>query len=199
MKKENFGKKILKITAAISLVGGLLITSQSSLHAATIENVVDGKNSVKYMSQGVKLAGDLYVPSNFDKTKKYPTVIFSGPFNQVKEQTGAVYAKKLIEKGYVVLVFDHLGYGDSDGKLRDNENAYIKMESIRDSISYLGTLDFVNRDKLYGLGVCASGGYMPLVAVTDKRLKAVATVSGMMDNKSFYFKNMTKEMLIPLF
>ena len=189
-------KQILKTVAALSLLGGLMSTS---LSAANIQALEDGKNRVAYQSQGVKLAADLYVPSNFDQSRKYPTIIYSGPFNQVKEQTGAVYAKKLAKKGYVVLSFDHVGYGDSEGELRDNENAFTKMESIRDSISYLGTLPFVNRDKLYGLGVCASGGYMPIVAVTDKRLKAVTTVSGMMDNKSFYFKNMPKEMLLPLF
>lgn len=40
---------------------------------------------------------------------------------------------------------------------------------------------------------------MPLVAVTDKRLAAIATVSGMMDNKASYFGAMTKEQLMPLF
>jgi fermentation-respiration switch protein FrsA (DUF1100 family) len=161
--------------------------------------MVYGKNSITFKSQGVSLAGDLYVPNNFESTNKYPTVLFSGPFNQIKEQTGAVYAKKLIEKGYVVLVFDHLGYGDSEGDIRDNENSYIKMESIRDSISYLCTLNFVDKDRLYGLGVCASGGYVPLVAVTDKRLKAISTVSGMMDNKSSYFESIPKDMLLSLF
>jgi fermentation-respiration switch protein FrsA (DUF1100 family) len=196
-------KKFLKTIASVSVIGGLLVgCSQNNLNInkeRNMQNIVNGKNSVTFKSQGVKLAGDLFVPSDFDKSKKYPAVVFSGPFNQIKEQTGAVYAKKLIQKGYVVLVFDHLGYGDSEGELRDNENAFIKMESIRDSISYLGTIPFVDKEKLYGLGVCASGGYVPLVAVTDKRLKAIATVSGMMDNKSFYFTNMPKEMLMPLF
>ncbi len=162
-------------------------------------NMKSGKNEVKFNSQGVQLAGHLYLPENFDANKKYPTVVFSGPFNQVKEQMGTVYGKKMAAKGYVFLSFDHLGYGDSEGEIRDNENSYIKMESIRDAISFLGTLEFVDRTKLYGLGGCASGGYMPLVAVTDKRLAAIATVSGMMDNKASYFSTMTKEQLIPLF
>ena len=112
---------------------------------------------------------------------------------------GAVYGEKMAALGYVFLSFDHFGYGDSEGELRDNENPFVKMESIRDAISYLGTLPFVDREKIFGLGGCASGGYIPIVAVTDKRLKAIATVSGMMDNTGFYFKSMTKEQLVPLF
>jgi fermentation-respiration switch protein FrsA (DUF1100 family) len=102
-------------------------------------------------------------------------------------------------KGYVFLSFDHLGYGDSAGKIRNYENPSIKQESIRNAVSYLRTLSFVNKEKLYGLGVCASGGYMPIVATTDKRIKAVATVSGMMNNSAGYFGMMTKEQLMPLF
>ena len=33
----------------------------------------------------------------------------------------------------------------------------------------MGTLPFVDRQRLFGLGVCASGGYIVLVATTDKR------------------------------
>lgn len=40
---------------------------------------------------------------------------------------------------------------------------------------------------------------MPIVASTDKRLKAVVTVSGLMNNTMTYFGEMTKEQLMPLF
>lgn len=158
-----------------------------------VENLNAGKNDIAFASQGCKLAAHLYTPEGFEPSKKYPTVVFSQPFNQVKEQTGAVYGRHLAGAGYVTLVFDHLGYGDSEGVIRNNENSFIKIESIRDAISFLGTLPFVDREKLFGLGVCASGGYMALVATTDKRLKAIATVSGMMGNKASYFESMDRE------
>lgn len=151
------------------------------------------KNEISFKSQGYTLAANLYTPEGFNPSFIYPTVIYSPPFNQVKEQSGAVYCRKLAEKGYVALVFDHIGYGDSEGEIRNYENANIKMESIRDGVSFLGTLPFVSRDRLFGLGMCASGGYIALVAATDKRLKAIATVSGMMDNKSFFFGLMDRE------
>ncbi len=157
-----------------------------------------GTNTVHFASQGCSLAAHLHCPEGFDEGQKYPTVVFSPPFNQIKEQTGAVYARHFAAKGYITLVFDHLGYGDSEGILRNNENSFVKIESIRDAISYLGTLPFVDRDNLFGLGVCASGGYIALVATTDKRLKAVATVSGMMGNKASYFDSMDRETIVEL-
>lgn len=195
-------KTVAKIILGLSLIAASLNSfAQKNKHLKdnTMKNFKSGENKVTFKSQGVKLAGLLFTPENFDETKNYPTVVFSGPFNQVKEQMGALYGKKFAAKGFVFLSFDHLGYGDSEGELRNNENSFIKMESIRDAISYLGTLDFVNKDKLYGYGACASGGYIPLVAVTDKRLKAIATVSGMMDNQSSYFGMLSKEQLMPIF
>lgn len=165
----------------------------------TMNNLKSGKNEVTFKSQGVKLAGFLFTPEGFDESQIYPTIIFSGPFNQVKEQMGSKYGKKFAKKGYVFLTYDPYSFGDSEGEPRNNEHAHYKMESIRDAISYLRTLPFVDREKLYGYGGCASGGYMALVAVTDKRLKAIATVSGMMDNQASYFGVMNKEQLMPLF
>ena len=164
-----------------------------------MNNFKAGKNEMTFKSQGVALAGLLFTPENFDETQKYPTVVFSGPFNQVKEQMGALYGKKFAEKGFVFLSFDHVGYGDSEGKVRNYENPFIKMESIRDAISYLRTLAFVDREKFYGYGACASGGYMPIVAATDKRIKAVATVSGMMNNTASILSPMTGEQRNQLF
>ncbi len=175
---------------------------RSKENTMTRENLTSGKNDIEFISRTMggelKLAAHLYIPEGFDQDKKYPAVVYSGPFNQVKEQTGAVYGKQLAERGYVTIVFDHLGYGDSEGEIRNDENSFVKIESIRDAVSFMGTLSFVDREKLFGLGVCASGGYMALVATTDKRLKAIASVSGMMGNQASYFETMDRETITGL-
>ena len=172
---------------------------RNHLQNNTMENFKAGINKVAFRSQGVMLSGLVFTPENFDENQQYPTVVYSGPFNQVKEQMGTAYGKKFAENGYVFLSYDPYSFGESEGEVRNNEHAHYKMESIRDAISFLRTLPFVNREKFYGYGGCASGGYMALVAVTDKRLKAIATVSGMMDNQASYFNAMTKEQITPLF
>ncbi len=155
--------------------------------------IQSGKNAITFKSQGLNLAAHLYTPEGFDENGSYPAVVISSAFNQVKEQTGAVYGAHLATLGYVAISFDHIGYGDSEGELRNNENAFVKIESIRNAISFMGTLPFVDRNNLFGLGVCASGGYIALVATTDKRLKAVASISGMLGNKASYFGAMDRE------
>ena len=57
------------------------------------------------------------------------------PFNQIKKQTMAIYGQRLATLGYVALGFDHIGYGDREGNIRNNENIFIKIERIEDAIS----------------------------------------------------------------
>lgn len=173
-------------------------TSQSLNQRNTDMTLTAGKNDITFKSMGLNLAANLYLPKGFDPAGSYPAVIMSPPFNQVKEQTMAVYGPRLAALGYVAIGFDHIGYGDSEGEIRNNENSWVKIESIRDAISFMGTLPFVDRDNLFGLGVCASGGYMALVATTDKRLKAVASVSGMVGNMASYFEAMDRETITGL-
>ena len=46
---------------------------------------------------GITLAGHLYLPKDFDATKKYTAIAVSGPFGAVKEQVSGRYAQKMAE------------------------------------------------------------------------------------------------------
>lgn len=158
---------------------------------SNLEALKAGENKVfftsKTMGGDLRLAGLLFLPDGFDPSRKYPTVVFTGPFNQVKEQTGAFYGRKLAEQGYVTLSFDHQGYGESEGHIRHYEYAPAKIEGIQDAVSFLRMQGFVDRERLFGLGICAGGSHMAYAALTDKRIKKVAFVAGMMVNTLVQF------------
>lgn len=169
--------------------------SHTTLHAAATGYQT---KEVSFRSWGIDLKGLLFVPEDFDESKQYPTVVFSGPLTQIKEQMGSDYGKAFARRGYILLSFDHYGHGESAGEPRNHENSEIKKESVRDAISFLRTLPYVDRDRLYGLGGCAAGGYMPLVAVTDKRLKGVATTNGYTNSSALYFAAKSKEEMVEI-
>ncbi len=175
--------KVLKsIILGLSLVISTLAYSNDDLKP--------GKNRVSFVSKSIagnlNLVGDLYLPANFDASKKYPTIVFTGPILQVKEQMAAVYGKKFSEKGYVFLAFDHAGFGDSEGYIRSFDDAATKINDVQNAVSYLRTLPFVDRDKLYGIGGCMGANTMVYTALTDKRIKKIAVVSGMLANSIIF-------------
>lgn len=152
-----------------------------------------GKNRLHFMSQGYKLAGDLYLPKNFDSQLKYPTIIYTRPGTQVKEQTGATYGQRLADKGYVFFVFDPKNFGDSEGEVRNFESIHNMVPNTRDAVSFLRTMKFVERESFFGLGVCAGSPYICNVAISDVRIKAVGTVVGNFDAAASLFGNYPKE------
>ena len=50
--------------------------------------LTSGRNDVTFKSMNYNLAAHLYIPEKFDVAGGYPAVIFSQPFNQVKEHKG---------------------------------------------------------------------------------------------------------------
>ena len=145
-----------------------------------------GKNKITFKSFGVDLVGDLYLPEGFDETKTYKAIVGASPFPQVKEQVLGTYGPEMAARGFVFLGFDYLGMGDSPalpGEFKQSRYMFRLIENTWDAVSYLGTLPFV--DEICGLGVCQGGSIIASAAVTDHRIKRIATVSGMMAADGF--------------
>ena len=155
--------------------------------------ISSGLNAVSYPSLGYKIAANLYAPDDFDPSGSYPGVVFTSPGTSVKEQSGAVYGEALSKMGYVVLVFDRIGFGESEGPYHQPIDIHLGTEALRDGISFIRSFPFLDRDRLFGLGVCVGSQQMAQTAVTDKRLKAIATISGMLDSFVAFRAFMDKE------
>lgn len=167
--------KHFKAAALVSMLA--LCGLQAVASAAEADGVVKEKVWFNKTTDNIRLAGEMYYPEGFSATKQYPSIVVVHPGGGVKEQTVAIYARKLAEKGYVTLTFDSAYQGESEGTPRHLEDPESRVEDIRSAVDYMTTKGFVDRDNIGALGICAGGGYTVHAAQTEARIKAVATVS----------------------
>ena len=132
---------------------------------------------VTYKLNGLDIAANLYTPTDYDPAKKYPAIAVAHPNGGVKEQTAGLYGQQLAGQGYITIVADAAYQGASGGQPRCVDKPMYRIEDIH------GMADFITRypgadDKRLGLfGICGGGGYALAAAKTDKRFKAIATLS----------------------
>lgn len=125
------------------------------------------------------IAADLYFPSNFDESRKYPAIISAHPIGSCKEQTaGNVYGKALAEAGFVVIAFDRSTQGQSGGLPRYTEDPAMAVEDFSRVTDYLVTLPYVDADRIGALGICGGGGYAINATMIERRIKALASITG---------------------
>jgi len=135
------------------------------------------QKSIKFKNRSWEIAAHLNLPENFDENQKYSAIICVHPGSSVKEQTAGQYAEKLTGEGFITLVFDASFQGESGGEPRLLEDPATRVEDIKCAVDHLTTMDFVDNEKIGILGICAGGAYSANAALTERRIKAVATVS----------------------
>lgn len=128
-------------------------------------------------NDGISIAANVYTPVGYDKTKKYPAIVVAHPNGGVKEQVAGLYAEFLAKQGYIVIVPDAAYQGASGGTPRNVDTPSSRTADLHAAADFISTYAGVDANRIGILGICGGGGYTLNAAKTDKRFKAVATLS----------------------
>lgn len=154
---------------------GLAVQSDTS--AQTLENGVRMQKVTFHNRFLTDIAGDLYLPKDYDETKKYAAIIVGHPFGGVKEQTSGLHARKMAELGYVTLAFDASYYGESGGYPRQIESPEVRVEDFSAAVDFMSNYPSVDTERIGVIGICGGGCYSVSATQIDHRIKALATIS----------------------
>ncbi|NLR82914.1 alpha/beta hydrolase [Chitinophaga eiseniae] len=180
-------KPITFVLIAIFMTTSIISSAQTNrknpfglVYENAITENIKGKvniHPVTYKLNGIDIAANVYTPAGYDSSMKYPAIVVAHPNGGIKEQTAGLYAQCLAEVGYISIAADAAYQGASGGEPRHTDKPAYRIEDIHGMADFISQYAGVDANRLGILGICGGGGYTLKAAQSDKRFKAVATLS----------------------
>ncbi|WP_305988943.1 alpha/beta hydrolase [Roseibium sp. MMSF_3544] len=161
-------------------------TSTSSKSAASAAHPDVLTRTVTFENAGSRLSGTLYLPEAHGDDP-LPVVVVTGAWTAVEEQMPANYARALVEHGFAAFTFDFRGWGksgDLPNGVRFVESPSAKTADIREAFECVAKLPEVDASRIYGLGICASAGYMVDAVAGNPLVRRIGLVAPWLQNKA---------------
>lgn len=175
---------------ALTLLGALALsplhTQLAAGETAAVESTTwqPGRNPVSFVSEGVTIRGELFLPASYVAGDRLPVVIIAGAWTSVKEQMPATYGAALAGQGLAALTFDFRGWGASEGiKVGDRSELVRCYESPDDKIADIVTAASfakslpVSTGKVGALGICAGASYVAGAIARGAAIDSFATIA----------------------
>jgi fermentation-respiration switch protein FrsA (DUF1100 family) len=171
--------RIIPITYVMRIVAMTIATTgtATTVDAQQPATLRPGMNPVTFTSEGDTIVGNLFLPASYARGAKLPLIVVTGSWLTVKEQMPNLYARRLADRGFAALTFDFRGFGESEGSPRQYESPARKTVDIRNAVAFARTLPVTESDRIGGLAICASAGYMARAIADGTPLRAFVTVA----------------------
>jgi len=126
--------------------------------------------------------GWLYTPlkelSLQNKDKQFPVIVMAHGIGATKDQGLAIFAEQFAENGFMVLLFDYLHFGLSDGTPRHKINPMQHVMDYQSAIRYVESNEDVDATRIGLWGTSYAGGHV-LVTASKEKSKVKAVISQM--------------------
>jgi uncharacterized protein len=125
------------------------------------------REDFEFVSLGATLRGWLYIPD--DVKGDLPAVIMTHGFTATRTMTVDKYAEAFADTGFAALVYDHRGFGASEGDPRREINHFFQAKGYRDALTALADRPDIDPARIAIWGDSLSGNISLFVAAVDHR------------------------------
>lgn len=122
-------------------------------------------------SSGTRCAARVYRP--FGAPQVRPVVVMAHGFGSVRALRLYAYAERFVAAGYVVVVFDYRGFGESDGAPRQVLDIAMQHADWRAALEHARSLPGVDAGRVVAWGTSFAGGHVITVAGQGEPLAAI--------------------------
>ncbi|MDQ2857111.1 MAG: alpha/beta hydrolase [Candidatus Eremiobacteraeota bacterium] len=139
------------------------------------------RRNITFASEGLQLAGWLYVPEDLPAGERRPAIVMAHGFSATKEMCLPNFAERFCAAGFVVTVFDYRFQGESEGEPRGQIFPQQQHDDYRNAISWTQLQPEVDPERIGVWGSSYSGAHVMHLAAFDKRIKAVVAQMMLVD------------------
>ncbi len=135
-----------------------------------------------FFSDGHRLDGLLYTPGDISPDEKRPAVVLCVGYTYLKGLLMPDIAKALNAAGYIALIFDYRGFGDSEGprwRLIPQE----QVNDVRAALTFAADQPQVDPERLAVLGVSLGGSHAIVTGAVDPRVATVVAIQAVGDGE----------------
>ena len=156
------------------------------------------KKEVRFPAEGgIELSAWMFVPER-KAAAQLPAITMAHGYGGTKYHGIEPMAETFAEAGFVVLLHDHRGFGDSEGEPRHDINPWQQITDWRRAISYLQDRPEVDENRVGLWGTSFAGGHAIVLGVTDRRLRAVVAQVPTMDGYTTGLRRVAPEAVAAL-
>jgi len=124
---------------------------------------------ITFSSEGTALRGRLFPAAGGGKR---PVVVMAHGFSAVADQLFR-HAEAFAAAGFNAFVYDHAGFGRSDGHPRQDVDPSRQLRGYRDAVTFVRTLPGVDAERIAIWGSSFSGGHVLQAGALDPRVRVV--------------------------
>ena len=137
----------------------------------SFKKAVAGSVEESFTSQGVRCAARVYRP--IDGRGPRPGVVMGHGFGGVRALGLYAYAERFAAAGYVVVVFDYRGFGESQGSPRQVLDVAMQLQDWRAALRFARTLPGADPQRVVAWGTSFGGGHVITLAGRGEPLAAI--------------------------
>ena len=149
------------------------------------------RETVHFMSEGVRCEGDLYRPLGFDPARLHAALVIGHGFT-VSRKSLVEEAKQFSAAGYLTLAIDYRHFGGSDGEPRHRLYPLNEAEDFRSAIDWLEAQPGIDPHRIGIWGTSFGGGIATYVAAQDLRVRACVAQAPILDG-DYWFRSLNRE------
>ena len=155
------------------------------------------REDVRFRADGdIDLSAWLFVPE--PHSGSLPGITMAHGYAGTKYHRLEPIAEAFADSGFVVMVHDHRGFGDSGGAPRQDVDPWQQITDWRRAISYLQDRTEVDENRVGLWGTSFAGGHAIVLGATDRRLSAVVAQVPTIDGHATGLRRVVPEAIAAL-